>query len=72
MRKDITRHTFVDKGRSSDMFTQMPTLSQMPNEDGFIEEGKKKAKKNIDVEMHGLWGMNAATPLVPEVSLTCT
>lgn len=40
---------------------------QLPNEEGFIEEGKKKAKKNLDVPLHGLWGKDEASPLKPEV-----
>jgi hypothetical protein len=40
---------------------------QMPNEEGFIEEGKKKAKKSLDVPLHGLWGKGVLTPLKPEV-----
>lgn len=39
----------------------------MPNEEGFIEEGKKKAKKNLDVPLHGLWGKDEKSPLKPEV-----
>lgn len=39
----------------------------MPNEEGIIEEGKKRAKKNIDIKLHGLWGEDIATPLKPEV-----
>jgi hypothetical protein len=39
----------------------------MPNEEGFIEEGKKKAKKSLDVPLHGLWGKGVLTPLKPEV-----
>lgn len=39
----------------------------MPNLDGRIEEGKKKAKKTIDVELHGIWGKGILSPLTPEV-----
>ena len=41
---------------------------QMPNEEGFIEEGKKRAKKCIDVPLHGLWGEDVLSPLKPEVT----
>lgn len=40
---------------------------QMPNVEGTIEAGKKRAKKNIDVEMHGIWGKGRMSPLKPEV-----
>lgn len=40
---------------------------QMPNTIGYIEEGKKRAKKNMDIELHGVWGHSAPTPLLPEV-----
>ncbi len=42
-------------------------LWQMPNTEGYIEPGKKRAKKNIDVELWGLWGKDKASPLKPEV-----
>jgi hypothetical protein len=40
---------------------------QMPNLEGFIEEGKKRAKKCLDVPLHGLWGEGVTTPLKAEV-----
>ena len=39
----------------------------MPNTIGYIEEGKKRAKKNMDIELHGVWGRSTPTPLLPEV-----
>lgn len=30
---------------------------------GFIEEGKKIAKKQMDITLHGLWGPGVPTPL---------
>ena len=39
----------------------------MPNTIGYIEEGKKRAKKNMDIELHGVWGRSTPTPLEPEV-----
>ena len=40
---------------------------QMPNVEGVIEPGKKKAKKTIDIELHGIWGRGVISPLKPEV-----
>jgi hypothetical protein len=40
---------------------------QAPNPDGRIEEGKKVAKKNIDLELHGLWGKGKPSLLEPEI-----
>lgn len=40
---------------------------QMPNLEGTIEEGKKRAKKTIDIELHGVWGKGVLSPLTPEV-----
>lgn len=34
---------------------------------GRIEEGKKVAKKQMDIIIHGLWGPTTTSPLVPEV-----
>ena len=42
-------------------------LAQMPNLLGTIEEGKKRAKKTIDVELWGVWGQGVQCPLTPEV-----
>ena len=39
----------------------------MPNVDGIIEPGKKKAKKTVDIELHGIWGKGVRSPLKPEV-----
>ena len=39
----------------------------MPNTEGYIEPGKQRAKKHIDVELWGLWGKDKASPLKPEV-----
>ena len=36
---------------------------QVPNVVGFIEEGKKVAKKQMDITLHGLWGPEVASPL---------
>ena len=44
-----------------------PVLLQAPNVLGRIEEGKKIAKKQMDIVIHGLWGVDAVSPLVPEV-----
>jgi hypothetical protein len=38
----------------------------MPNVEGFIEEGKKRAKKCLDVPLHGLWGEGVKSPLKAE------
>ena len=40
---------------------------QAPNEKGIIEEGKKAAKKNVDITLFGLWGRNQPSRLKPEV-----
>ena len=40
---------------------------QMPNDIGYIEPGKKRAKKTMDIELHGLWGRDTPSPLVPQV-----
>ena len=40
---------------------------QAPNTLGRIEEGKKAAKKQMDIVIHGLWGPDVASPLHPEV-----
>ena len=40
---------------------------QAPNVDNIIEEGKKKPRKNIDIHLHGVWGRNSPTQLVPAV-----
>ena len=45
---------------------EMVRVFKVPNETGFIEEGKKKPKKNIDIELHGLWGKNVPSPLPVE------
>lgn len=36
---------------------------QVPNVVGFIEEGKKVAKKQMDITLHGLWGPQVPSPL---------
>ena len=45
---------------------EMVRVFKVPNETGFIEEGKKKPKKNIDIELHGLWGRDVPSPLPVE------
>jgi hypothetical protein len=40
---------------------------QAPNVLGRIEEGKKIAKKQMDILIHGLWGRGNPSPLMPEV-----
>ena len=35
--------------------------------DGFVEEGKKVAKKNIDITLHGLWGADSLSPVRPRI-----
>lgn len=42
-------------------------MPQAPNVLGRIEEGKKIAKKQMDIVIHGLWGADAQSPLTPEV-----
>ena len=39
----------------------------MPNTEGYIEEGKKVAKKQRDMKLHSLWGESVASPLKVEV-----
>ena len=39
----------------------------MPNTIGYIEEGKKRVKKNMDIELHGVWGRSTPTPLEPDM-----
>ena len=39
---------------------------KVPNDIGFVEEGKTKPKKNLDIELHGLWGRDVPSPLVAE------
>ena len=34
---------------------------------GFIEEGKKVAKKQMEITLHGLWGPGVASPLRAEI-----
>ena len=34
---------------------------------GFIEEGKKVAKKQMEITLHGLWGPGEASPLKAEI-----
>ena len=49
--------------------TEMESLTpnvQTANVDGFIEEGKKVARKHIEFELHGVWGPNKKSPLKPE------
>ena len=41
--------------------------AQAPNVLGRIEEGKKVAKKQMDIVIHGVWGPDATSPLQPEV-----
>lgn len=40
---------------------------QVPNVVGFIEEGKKAAKKQMDITIHGLWGPGAPSPLQADI-----
>lgn len=39
----------------------------MPNVDGLKKEGDKRAKKNLDITLHGVWGPGTPSPLKPEV-----
>lgn len=39
----------------------------MPNIKGIIEEGKKVAKKNIEIVLWGLWGRGIFSKLTPEI-----
>ena len=34
---------------------------------GRMEDGKKAAKKQMDITIHGLWGPDVASPLAPDV-----
>jgi len=45
---------------------EMVRIFKVPNETGFIEEGKKKPLKNINIELHGLWGRDTPSPLPVE------
>ena len=45
---------------------RLPPL-QVPNTEGLVLEGDKKAKKNLDIVLHGVWGREARSPLQPEV-----
>ena len=38
-------------------------MVQVPNVVGYIEEGKKVAKKQMDIVLHGLWGPDTPSPL---------
>ena len=40
---------------------------QVPNTEGLVLEGDKKAKKNLDIVLHGVWGRDVRSPLQPEV-----
>ena len=40
---------------------------QAPNLLNTVEEGRKVAKKQIDITLWGAWGRGKACPLVPEV-----
>lgn len=40
---------------------------QAPNLLNTVEEGRKVAKKQIDITLWGAWGRGEACPLVPEV-----
>ena len=42
-------------------------LTQAPNVLNAIEEGRKVAKKQIDIMLWGAWGRGKACPLVPDV-----
>ena len=47
---------------------------QVPNVVAYIEEGKKVAKKQMDITLHGLWGKGGQTPLqagTSSLSLVC-
>ena len=64
----IELHLVVD----SDLYLSGPSfysatqlglaVRQMPNTEGYIEPGKKRAKKHIDVELCGLWGKDKVSP----------
>jgi DNA polymerase-1 len=41
--------------------------AQAPNCLGRVEEGKKVAKKQMDIVIHGLWGPDVRSPLQPDV-----
>ncbi len=41
---------------------------------GYIEEGKKVARKQMDITLHGLWGKEVDTPLkagTSSLSIVC-
>ena len=40
---------------------------QAPNTLSRVEEGRKAAKKQMEIVIHGLWGPDVASPLRPEV-----
>lgn len=40
---------------------------KVPNVDGLKKEGDKRAKKNLDITLHGVWGPGTPSPLKPEV-----
>ncbi|KAL4452308.1 hypothetical protein ABPG75_007970 [Micractinium tetrahymenae] len=40
---------------------------KVPNVDGLKKEGEKRAKKNLDITLHGVWGPGMPSPLKPEV-----
>ena len=44
-------------------YQHLQPLAQVPNVVGFIEEGKKVAKKQMDITLHGLWGPAVPSPL---------
>ncbi|BDA48148.1 probable DNA polymerase I at C-terminar half [Coccomyxa sp. Obi] len=52
----------ADKGR-----LELERTFKAPNVLGRKEEGKKVAKKQMDITIHGLWGPGMASPLKPEV-----
>ena len=40
---------------------------KVPNEDGYIEPGKTRAKKQREITLHGVWGPRVPSPLTPAV-----
>jgi len=52
--------------KKPDEKVEMVRMFKVPNEEGIIEEGKKKPKKNVEIELHGLWGKETPSPLKPE------
>lgn len=40
---------------------------KVPNTAGIIEEGKKKAKKDVDMTLYGIWGRGVAPQVAPAI-----